>query len=146
MIDGLDALNRNMTALAEAEPVLREMAAELFVRGERTMGISKRLAPVRNRKGGTLRASGVVLPPEFRDTEASVVMGYGGAADKYVLAAHENPRTGKTGGRSPSGKKYSSWSEVGQFKFLEEPFLAEEQGTLDAVAERTRRYFAERLA
>jgi hypothetical protein len=54
------------------------------------------------------------------------------------LVVHENPRSGKTGGFSPSGKPYftkrsrrggkkgSGFSQVGQWKYLEIPLLAAE--------------------
>jgi hypothetical protein len=72
-------------------------------------------------------------------------MGFGGAAEKYALKVHENPRAGQTGGWGPQGpteiafrviggivrpigaqrKRYST---VGQWKFLEQPFLARAKG------------------
>jgi hypothetical protein len=38
------------------------------------------------------------------------------------LAVHENPRSGHTGGVSPSGGRYKHWASVGQWKYLEQPF------------------------
>lgn len=40
----------------------------------------------------------------------------------YAWAVHENPRAGHTGGVSPSGQSYKSYSEVGEYKFLEKAF------------------------
>lgn len=71
---------------------------------------------------GTLRASGVVLPPEVVGETVSVTMGYGGAASAYALAVHENPRSGHTGGVSPSGRHYKHWAQTGGWKYLETPF------------------------
>lgn len=54
-------------------------------------------------------------------TQTSVILGYGGASAPYALSVHENPRSGKTGGVSPSGRKYKRWARVGEWKFLETP-------------------------
>lgn len=74
------------------------------------------------KSGGNLKASGFVEHPHYGSV-TTVTLGYGGAAAPYALAVHENPRTGKTGGFSPSGQRYTSWSAVGQWKYLEAPFL-----------------------
>lgn len=70
---------------------------------------------------GVLRASGHVEQPVVRGTQASVRFGYGGVAAPYALSVHENPRAGKTGGVSPSGRPYRHWARVGEWKFLETP-------------------------
>lgn len=46
-----------------------------------------------------------------------------GFSAAYALRTHENPRSGNTGGASPSGKPYpeGSYAKVGQYKFLETP-------------------------
>jgi len=41
----------------------------------------------------------------------------------YAFDVHENPRSGRTGGFSPSGAKYSYYARDGSFKFLEQPTL-----------------------
>lgn len=41
----------------------------------------------------------------------------------YAARTHENPRTGNTGGFSPSGERYYRWSRVGGPKFAEGPLL-----------------------
>lgn len=58
-------------------------------------------------------------------TTIFVEFGAGGPAASYALKVHENPRSGKTGGFSPSGVPYpwNRWSRVGQWKYLEVPFL-----------------------
>jgi len=70
---------------------------------------------------GVLRASGTVTRPEVQGPQVTLTLGYGGAAAPYALSVHENPRAGKTGGVSPSGKKYRHWARVGEGKFLETP-------------------------
>lgn len=102
-------------------------AASLFDSATNIMAISRgQYVPVET---GTLRASGFVQPPDFEGKSVSVYLGYGGAAAPYALAVHENPRAGKTGGVSPSGKKYKRWAQVGQWKYLEQP-LNENLGNL----------------
>lgn len=48
----------------------------------------------------------------------------------YAAIRHEDPRTGNTGGVSPSGQRYARWSRVGGDKFAEGPLLnqAEQYG------------------
>ena len=55
---------------------------------------------------------------------ATITMGYGGPAAPYAIAVHENPRAGKTGGLSPSGKPYEHWARTGGWKYLETPLKA----------------------
>lgn len=70
---------------------------------------------------GPLRASGVVLPVARNGTLHTLTMGFGGPSAPYAVKVHENPRSGKTGGMSPSGKQYKRWAKVGAYKFLERP-------------------------
>jgi len=51
----------------------------------------------------------------------------------YAMVTHENPRSGKTGGFSPSGRPYKHWARTGQWKFLEQPFLARTDGYSDRL-------------
>ena len=46
-----------------------------------------------------------------------------GFSAAYALRTHENPRSGHTGGSSPSNKPYpeGSYAKVGEYKFLETP-------------------------
>jgi len=70
-----------------------------------------------------LQASGHVDLPERKRNKVTVTMGYGGAAAAYALAVHENPRAGKTQGTGPSGQKYKTWAQVGEWKYLETPLI-----------------------
>lgn len=94
-------------------------AASLYRSGQIIMGISQeQFCPVET---GTLRSTGRVEAPERDARGVSVTLGYGGPAAKYAIKVHENPRAGKTGGRSPSGAKYKRWAKTGQWKYLETP-------------------------
>jgi hypothetical protein len=114
--------------------VVEVMNSEL----EGMMGESRHLCPV---VSGTLRSSATVEPAQISGEEISQTAGYGGAAKKYARKVHENPRAGKTGGVSPKGRKYYPrpglpvpYSTVGQWKFLEQPFLARRARMLAAIA------------
>lgn len=76
------------------------------------------------RDTGTLANSGRVEAAVVSGNEVSVTMGFGGNAADYALSVHENPRSGKTGGQSPSGARYPSWARTGQWKYLETPLKA----------------------
>ncbi len=78
---------------------------------------------------GTLRSTGHVEPPSVSGMRAEITMGYGGPAAPYALAVHENPRAGKTGGLSPTGKPYEHWARTGGWKYLETP-LKESTGSI----------------
>lgn len=55
----------------------------------------------------------------------------------YAWSVHENPRAGKTGGVSPSGKRYKpktySTRPAGQYKFLELALTENEQAIIDII-------------
>lgn len=70
---------------------------------------------------GTLAGSAKVQMPVVSPSEISVTFGFGGNAAPYAIAVHENPRSGKTGGKSPSGKPYPHWARRGEWKYLESP-------------------------
>lgn len=72
---------------------------------------------------GHLRSSIKTSEPEISGNRISVTVAAGGQAAPYALRVHENPRSGKTGGLSPSGKKYKKWAKVGQWKYLETPLM-----------------------
>lgn len=107
------------TAQIAGDRLTELLAVMLYREAEEIMARSKsQYVPVDT---GTLRSSGTVLPPVVEGGKVSVTFGYGGAAAPYALRVHENPRSGKTEGVSPSGAKYSSWAKVGQWKYLEVP-------------------------
>lgn len=88
---------------------------------------------------GTLRDSGHVQEPKLEGTTLTVELGYGDTATPYALAVHENPRSGKTEGISPSGRKYKHWAAVGEYKYLEKPFKNAAKGLSRRIADRAQR-------
>jgi hypothetical protein len=55
------------------------------------------------------------------DIKSRGMVVYVGYHAVYAARTHENPRSGKTGGVSPSGYRYKKWAKVGKWKFLEDP-------------------------
>lgn len=92
---------------------------------------------------GTLRSTGAVqIEGGVGGGRVTVTLGFGGPAAPYALFVHENPRSGKTGGVSPSGQKYRRYAKVGQFKYLEIPFNQRRRdipGLLAAAISKARR-------
>ena len=72
-------------ALAAAKGrALAEAGKALYLEAEAVMAESKRLVPV---DMGTLRNSGVVLPPKTENGVVEVTLGYGGAGSEYACVA-----------------------------------------------------------
>ena len=92
---------------------------------------------------GNLKGSKFVEPPNVLGGDVTVEFGYGNTATLYAKSVHENARSGQTGGRTPSGGKRRTFAKVGQWKYLETPFVASMAGWLDRVGnalwERVRR-------
>jgi len=107
-VANMDALMRR---IAEAVPNAAPEA--LYRRAEAISEKSDPLVPV---DLGTLKGSRFVDRPQHTGTTASVRLGYGGAAAPYALFVHED---------------MSAHHEVGQAKYLEQPFL-EATATLGA--------------
>ena len=112
------ALRQRLQALEAA--VVPTLAQALYTRAQRILAASRPLVPVVT---GALRASALVYPPEIEGTTITVVFGYGGTAIQYAAITHENPRAGRTGGISPTGRRYreGTYSTVGQYHFLSDP-------------------------
>ena len=102
-IKGLNRLIKKLNSLGS--DANREISPALFQEAEEIMGRSKSLVPVDT---GVLRSSGHVQRPEVDRNGVRVTLGYGGPAEAYALAVHENLRA-----RHP----------VGQAKYLEQPLL-----------------------
>lgn len=117
-LSGLQELLKRYQALGAELP--GHVSRVLYVEAEKVMTEAKmHYVPVVT---GTLRASGRVhLPVIQSGLVVEQVMGFGGPAAKYAFRVHENPRSGRTKGLSPKGRRYKRWSRVGQWKYLETP-------------------------
>lgn len=112
---GGEELKAAVESLGASAP--KVIAGSLYRSAERIMADSKEhYVPV---DSGNLRAGGFVESPEIGSHGITVTLGYAGP---YALAVHENPRAGKTGGLSPSGRHYKHWAAVGEWKYLETPW------------------------
>ena len=101
-------------AVPAAQAALHRFAEEVMADSK------ENYVPVRT---GVLRGSGFVADA-MTPTAAEVTLGYGGAAAEYAIPVHENPRSGKTGGKAPDGSTYKSYARVGEWKYLETPLKA----------------------
>ena len=140
-IEGMDQVLKNLAAFGENT---RAAAAQaLFEEANAIKTASQaRYVPVDT---GELRTDHAFVDDSAKiegDT-VSITLGYTGP---YAARVHENPRAGKTGGVSPSGKKYKHWATTGGFKFLEIPLLEAERGMLARMAGRIRSALGGRLA
>lgn len=113
---GVGELRRAITNAGKKGP--RLLARAMWADANLMMNASVGVVPV---DFGVLRGSHVVERPKVTGTMLEVRFGYGGAASKYALAVHENPRAGRTGGVSPSGQPYRHYATTGGWKFLENP-------------------------
>lgn len=119
MIRTVIKLTKGKEPHAVAMMLLQKQFAAVYQTAEWIMDKSRDLVPVDT---GALRASAFVELPVVEGLKVTVTFGYGGVSAGYALMVHENPRSGKTGGVSPTGEKYKSWAKVGQWKYLEIPF------------------------
>ena len=121
---GADTVRRGFEKYGQA--FVKGINAGLVLEGRAILNKSKQLVPVDT---GNLRASGRMRTQRLGSFgQVRVIVGYGGPAAPYALIVHENPRSGKTGGRSPSGGKYKTWARVGQWKYLSTPFKERRPG------------------
>lgn len=129
---GTQRVMATLKALGEqATPAMR---GALLEEGNLLLLDSYQLVPVDQ---GTLMSSATVVEDQTA-TVPTVLVGYGGAAAPYALAVHENPRSGRTGGISPSGLRYAHWARTGQWKYLETPFKARMAGFTARIADSLR--------
>lgn len=115
------------------------LKAALFVRGD-----AQRRVPIVT---GHLKNSAFVSARDTLFGPGAVV----GFSAKYALSVHENPRAGKTGGVSPSGKKYTTgtttagneskriiYSVVGGWKFLEKAYTQNVKKIISIIASKAK--------
>lgn len=119
-IRGADRVITNLKTLGVEFPGALGRALYKFAEKDIAGPAKTTYVPVKD-DGGTLRSSIRVEPPVVNSQNAYVMVAAGGAAAPYAKSVHENPRAGKTGGFSPSGRRYKYWSRVGEWKFIETP-------------------------
>ena len=102
------------------EDALAVAAAGLGLEARKLLGATRTQVPVDK---GILKNSGTVDGPFLDEGTVSYLVGYGGQAKTYAEAVHDNPRAGRTGGFSPSGRPYKTWSKVGKWRYLTDPTI-----------------------
>lgn len=123
--EGSDVLRKQLAQLQAAAPIALATAAYEECEALIT-DIKENHVPVMD---GQLRGSGFVhLPRPLPGGGVLIRLGFGGAAAPYAWRVHENPRSGKTGGVSPTGQRYRKWAKVGHWKYFERPFFAFTKG------------------
>lgn len=140
-ITGLDEVLRNLSAFGSN---MRDAAAQALYEEANAIKNESlaRYVPVDT---GELRRDHAFIDEAAKidGNKVSVTFGYSGP---YAASVHENPRAGKTGGVSPSGRKYQHWASVGQWKFLETPLLEAEKGMLGRIASSIRNVLGGKLS
>ena len=119
-ITGIDEIVGKMRVLGEQFPQAMGDALFEFASEQIQKRAKEEYVPV---MFGALRASIHTMQPVVTNRSASVTVAAGGAAAPYALKVHENPRSGQTGGFSPSGKRYKDYARVGEWKYLETPAI-----------------------
>lgn len=124
-VTGLQAALKNLAVLGPAAAQGAAIMLKNFADTHIVTPAKTDYAPVVT---GNLRSTIQASVPIVSGLRFSVTVSAGGPAEKYALKVHENPRSGKTGGVSPSGKKYYPrlgapvpYSTVGGWKYLEIP-------------------------
>ena len=120
----------NSALLALGDDMVPSIEAVLTEEAEEIITAADALVPA---DIGNLKGSKFVEPPNVLGGDVTVELGYGNTATLYAKSVHENPRSGQTGGRTPSGSKRKTFAKVGQWKYLETPFVASAAGWLDRV-------------
>lgn len=139
-LTGMDEVLRNLSNYAASIKPAAAIALHEEARAIEERSVTQ-YAPID--QGGLRRDHAFVdESAKVEGDTVSITFGYKGP---YAASVHENPRTGKTGGLSPSGRRYKHWASVGQWKFLEVPLLQAERGMLNRIASRMRDVIGGRL-
>jgi len=129
---GIKEMRAKIKAIQKEFPDKIERA--LYKEAQFVMTAAKKVTPVAEEMGGTLRNSGFVSKPARRGTAFSVVLGFGGAAAAYATAVHEHP----SGSSPPSWEgKTITFNPPGTGpKYLERPLMEAIPGMAERVAAR----------
>lgn len=118
-IKGMREALSNLRQLDDRAPDAAAILLSDFV-NTKVIAPAKEIVPVDT---GNLRSTLRASEPEIHGGLITVQASAGGPSAPYALKVHENPRSGQTGGLSPSGKKYRTWAQTGEWKYLERPAL-----------------------
>lgn len=119
-VTGINEIVQKLRALGEEYPTAAGNALFRWASANIEKPAKEEFVPV---MFGALRSSIQTLEPVVTRNTVTVTIAAGGAAAPYARAVHENPRSGRTGGVSPSGRRYKNYARVGQWKYLETPAI-----------------------
>lgn len=108
-VEGFEELQRTLRRFGSQGELARAVRPKMNRLGAKILRRSIALTP---RDRGALVNSG---SHEVINGGLGVVVGY---SAPFAYFVHENPRAGKTGGVSPSGRRYKHWASVGEYQFL----------------------------
>lgn len=111
-VTGWDQLQRTLSRFSSPSELQSVVRPEMNRVGAKILRRSVELTP--RDRGGLAASAGM----EVRSVGGGLEVAIGYSAP-YTRKVHDNPRAGKTGGVSPSGKRYRHWAAVGEYKFLE---------------------------
>ena len=127
-LSGFDGLNRTLLRMSDPSTVLAGLRPQVTKVGADRLKRAKQLAP---RMDSILVNSGYVHV-DIRGSSISLDVGF---SAPYARAVHENPRSGRTGGVSPQGRKYRKWAKVGQYHYLKTAVDESNAVALDEIGE-----------
>lgn len=127
-LTGFDKLNRTLLRMSDPGAVLAGLRPQVQKVGADRLKRAKQLAP---RMDGILVNSGYVHV-DIVGQSISLDVGF---SAPYARAVHENPRSGRTGGVSPRGKKYRKWARVGGYRYLQRAVDESDAVALDQIGE-----------
>jgi hypothetical protein len=110
-VTGFDELARTLRRFASGGEMVAAVRPEMNRVAAKILRRSVALTP---RDRGAL-VNSANLKTEASGGALSVTLGYG---TPYAYAVHQRPRSGKTGGVSPSGRRYRHWAAVGEYRYL----------------------------
>jgi hypothetical protein len=139
-IQGLDKVAKILAGAGDRTPEAFATVLKNFADTQIVAPAKEKYVPVAT---GNLRSSIRSEGPTIEGSKITVSVVAGGPAAPYALKVHENPRAGKTGGVSPSGRPYPrtkggkpTWATRGQWKYIETPaMLAAKSGQAWLAAE-----------
>lgn len=134
-VTGTDKLKAQLAKLKGAGPII--LARAVHEEAETILDVTvEKYIP---RDTSALAGSRYAGEPVVRPGYVRVVFGFGGAGLRYAWKTHENPRAGKTGGVSPTGRRYKHWADVGEWKYLEKAVARMSRGFSRRVGARISR-------
>jgi hypothetical protein len=127
-LEGFDELERKLRRLGDPDRVMAGLRPAVTRVAAKRLARAKELTP--RMDGILVNSAGMQIGGS--GTRLSVMLGY---SAPYAEAVHENPRSGRTGGVSPRGRRYRKWAHVGQYRFLRTAMEEGRATDVDEIAE-----------